>query len=356
MDDYCNYKRMHDGLGLMDQMKAYNSTLEEKDKNRLGRTEYYLLILLARRFGKENTIKGQLLDGCHLTMDTLQEDSWMERKAICNALTKLVKSGFLRKTMSPRWGNPEGKLTWEGKQRKARGLSLENPAKNNYVAQPTGPKSKGGKNNWWDHCCYFATEKWDQIVWDERPNRAEAAPVIAGEISSEDQAILAALDKPAEETNTQSVAEDGTPTFTVSTAEITKVYGFTAKYFSEHETFANADNPRGAMNTACKLLAKVSLNYMGTLESAGDFMRWLHEYQPKEIYRLTEELNHKKEKVTKCLGGKNGLILSIETYWEKFVAFEKEMLAGKVGTEDEQSDEEPVSVGAGHEELVDELE
>src|SRR5579863_2611952 len=177
MDNYFNMARAKQAYGLRQKLAAAG----------LGSSELLLLMILARKMGREDDLEsGQIKDGCRAALETLEAESLMERKAIGAALARLTTAGFLIQTMDrDRRYLGVGELTKEGLRRQARGLSLHNPAKNNYVRKPIGHPRKNGKQpGQWKHCVYhLVPEVWDSVVFETRDAR-QAAQV------SPDQRVL----------------------------------------------------------------------------------------------------------------------------------------------------------------------
>jgi hypothetical protein len=339
LDGYYNVERARQAGAMCDILR----------KAGLGINEMCLLKILARKMGRETNAEGQIKDGCRASLETLERESLLERRAIGKALGRLVDAGIITKTLD-RHRRVAGEPTKEGQRRKDMGLPLDA----SHVRQPLGrPRKDGSSAAQWQHCIYRANlTVWDEIKWDK--SASETGPKVDApmEVSAAEQAAADTLDIHAD----QKAVEDES-TVEVSKENINEVFKITSSSFLvEHDTYQVADNPRGAMNKACKELAQLCLEYSGSLSSAGDFLRWVPMAHPEEVNRLLGA-NKKGNPSVRLLGSPAGLLHTIDCLWKQFVEIDSRRFDGQVDSgydrQDDEDEYEPVGVGNDE---VDDLE
>ena len=110
--------------------------------------------------GKKVTVG--IVNGCCASLMTLDRESLLERKAVGKSLSKRIDAGIITQTYER---DLAGELTKEGERRKALGISLDCPEKNNYQSRSIGaPRKDGDGNGRWKHCVYYLVP----VVWDDR--------------------------------------------------------------------------------------------------------------------------------------------------------------------------------------------
>jgi hypothetical protein len=331
LDGYYNVERARQAGAMCDILR----------KAGLGINEMCLLKILARKMGRETNAEGQIKDGCRASLETLERESLLERRAIGKALGRLVDAGIITKTLD-RHRRVAGELTKEGQRRKDMGL----PRDDSHVRQPLGrPRKDGSSAAQWQHCIYRANlVVWDAIKWDKSASETEQNVHAPMEASVEEQAAADTLDVPAE----QKAVEDES-TVEVSKEHINEVFKITTgSFLTEHDTYQIADNPRGAMNKACKLLAQLCLGYSGSLSSAGDFLRWVPIDHPEEVNRLLG-VDKKGNPSVRLLGSPAGLLHTVDLLWKKFVEVDSKRFGGQADSgyagQDDEDEYDPVGVG-----------
>lgn len=323
MDNYCNLERVRQAFGLYEKTSEYNRSRNE-GQPKLGGTELHLLLVLARKMGRKTDIRtGEVENGCRASLETLEREAGMERKAIGNSLGKLIDAGFITQTYDR---DLRTELTREGKRRLERGLPLDNPAKNNYQRQQMGARRKDGAGNGqWKHCVYHIVPAvWDSVVFDSR----EVRETTVAPVSAEDQAVVDSIDLPVATKSPASAA--------VSKKQADEVFENIKFYFAGHNTLVNQSekDARRSMNATCVELAQRALD-LGDIEYANNFLWWMINRRNTEWLRLTNKVQK--------LGSPVGLLKSVSDLWDEFIP-EKDDEIGPDGPGGGSASDEPESM------------
>jgi DNA-binding MarR family transcriptional regulator len=314
LDGYYNVERARQAGALCDMLRQAG----------MGINEMCLLKILGRKMGRETTVEGQIKDGCRASLETLERESLLERRAIGKALGRLVDAGFITKTMD-RDRRVAGELTKEGQRLQDMGL----PTDASHVRQPLGrPRKDGSSAAQWQHCIYRAVvEVWNSIQFDGPKDRT-AAQTVSTEVSAADKAVLDEIVDGPPPAETESEVK-------VTEQNLDEVFRHLGCYFPEHPTMGEA-KARKLMINVLKDLARRAID-IGHIQRAGDFLWWLQNHKPDEFTRLMN--------VVQQLGSPMGLLQSAKYYWEEFAQFIRDIDAEEDGEtanselDDQESDD-----------------
>jgi DNA-binding MarR family transcriptional regulator len=322
MDGYFNLERVKQAHGLCDSIREYNrNRTDPKKQPKLDSVELTVLMVLARKMGRKTDLTtGEIENGCRAALVTLEHETLMERTAIGRALGNLIDAGFITKTYD-RCRLTE--LTKEGQRRKALGLSLDCPEKNNYQRRPLGrPRDDKSDLGQWKHCVYHLVPAvWDGVVFDSRE-----VPVAPAPVSAEDQAPLDSMDLP--------VAPKKSTGTSVTKPNADEAFRQIQYYFEGHNTLANQSekDARRSMNEACVELAQRALSE-GDINYANNFLWWLMQRRNEVFAKLMDG-------TIKNLGVSFGLPKYIAELWDEFVLEKDDKIVGQNATEDDSTNEE----------------